>query len=54
MRYQVYSSDSGKFFVVDGLSDSVFCYCGNQSLADEVVQKLNDIESESTDFTKMH
>lgn len=54
MRYCVHTSDTGKFYILDSFSDSVFCYCGSQSLADDVVQKLNDVEDESVDFTKMH
>lgn len=54
MRYSVHHSDNGKYFIFDRLSNSVFCYCGNENLANSTAQSLNTLAEGALDFTKMH
>ena len=52
MRYVVYPSDDGRFFIFDTKFDKVIVFCGNQLLANKVARILN--EDISTDITKTH
>ncbi len=54
-RYAVYPNDLGQFVIWDNEFDLMLAICGNKTIAQVVVEALNEYEQEESDcVTKLH